>query len=467
MPAKKKPSEIKNRTIFTGDNLHVMRGMADESVDLIYLDPPFNSKHDYSAPIGSKAAGAAFKDTWNLSDIDEEWWGEISQEHPPLHTLLKAIKDIGGDSMMSYCIYMAVRLMEMRRILKDTGSIYLHCDTTAGHYLKLLMDSIFGAANYRNDISWKRSEPHNDAKRFGKITDNILYYQKSNARTWNVQYTDMSEKTRKMFRHVDEKGVYRGQKLTAEGLSGGGYEYEYKGHNRVWQYPKESMKRLEDEGRIHMPIKKGGLPERKYYMSEARGVPLQNIWTDIEKARGKERVGYPTQKPLALLERIISASSNPGDMVFDPFCGCATTCLAAEKLGRRWIGVDISELAAKLIKSRMLNAARAKDGEQETLDRFTKGAGEIVHRTDLPRQHAQRDPCIRNKLYGTQEGICNGCLHHFEIRHMDLDHVVPSGDGGPDADDNLQLLCSSCNRIKGKKTMGELKARLKDLKILN
>lgn len=166
------------------------------------------------------------------------------------------------------------------------------------------------------------------------------------------------------------------------------------------------------------------------------------------------------------MERIIKTSSNENDVIFDPFCGCATTCLAAEKLGRRWIGVDISELAAKLIKSRMLDAARAGDGEQETLDRFTKGAGEIVHRTDLPRQHAQRDPCIRNKLYGTQEGICNGCLHHFEIRHMDLDHVIPSGDGGPDADDNLQLLCSSCNRIKGKKTMGELKARLKDLGII-
>ncbi|MDA8003110.1 MAG: HNH endonuclease, partial [Alphaproteobacteria bacterium] len=351
--------------------------------------------------------------------------------------------------------------------LKPTGSIYLHCDTTAGHYLKLIMDAIFGVQNFRNDVTWQRtSNPHNDATRYGKITDNLLYYQKTSKRTWNVVYNPITEKTKKMFRHEDKRGRYRGVMLTAESLSGGGYRYEYHGHTRLWQRPLKSMLELEKQGMIHFPKKKGGLPEQKRYLKDVKGVPLQNIWTDIEKVSGKERIGYPTQKPLALLERIIQVSSNPGDTVFDPFCGCATTCLAAEKLDRRWIGVDISKLAAKLIKSRMLNAARAKDGTQETMEKFTKGAGEIVHRTDLPTLHAQRDPCIRNKLYGVQEGVCKGCDNHFQIRHMDLDHVIPKAEGGPDSDENLQLLCSSCNRIKGKKSMEELRSRLKELKII-
>ena len=442
-----------------------MRGIRSGSIDLIYLDPPFNSKHDYAAPIGSKAAGAAFKDTWSLSDIDKEWWGEISESHPALYKLLDAVQHVGGKSMMAYAIYMAVRIIEMHRILKPTGSIYLHCDTTAGHYLKLLMDSVFGAANYRNSITWQRTNPHNDAGRYGRISDVLLFYKKGN-HVWNTQYTELSDKTRAMYRHKDGRGVYRGLPLTAESLSGGGYRYEYHGHDRVWRRPRESMMQLERDGLVHLPKRDGGLPEKKLYLSDAKGVPVQDIWTDIRPALGRERVGYPTQKPLALLERIISASSNPGDVVFDPFCGCATACLAAEKLGRRWIGIDISELAARLIKSRMLDAARAKDGEQETIDRFTVGAGQIIHRTDIPRQHVQRDPCIKNKLYGVQEGVCKGCTKHFEIRHMHVDHEIPKAKGGQDDDSNLQLLCGSCNTIKGTKTMAELKARLRELGIL-
>ena len=477
MPAKKKSNTIKNRTIFTGDNLHVMRGMADESIDLIYLDPPFNSKHDYAAPIGSEAAGAAFKDTWNLSDIDEEWWGEIAESHPSLYKLLGAIRDINGKSMMSYAIYMAVRIIEMHRILKPTGSLYLHCDPTAGHYLKLIMDAVFGKNNFKNDLVWGRSGTANKGsqhapKKFGASHDMILFYakdvKKAKFNSPKVETTDLKKK----FPKIDKKGeryntatpLYCAPSMSPRP----NLCYKFRGFenksNSGWRMKKSRMEEEYQKGNI---VIENGKIERRSYMKNYAGHNMNDLWTDIPNAAGNERTGYPTQKPLALLERIISSNSDPNDVVFDPFCGCATTCLAAEKLDRKWIGVDISELAAKLIKSRMLSAARAEDGNQETIERFTKGAGEIVHRTDLPRLHAQRDPCIKNKLYGVQEGMCKGCHNHFEIRQMDLDHKIPRAVGGHDSDDNLQLLCASCNRFKGKKTMDELRARLKELKIIS
>ena len=461
---------IHSRTIFTGDNLYIMRGIRSNSIDMIYLDPPFNSKHNYGAPIGSEAAGAAFKDTWALKDIDLEWWGEINEANPGLYKILDAVKLVHGKSMMSYTIYMAVRLIEMHRILKPTGSLYLHCDPTAGHYLKLILDSLFGQKNFRNDITWKRFSSHNDGKRYGKISDTILFYTKSGKYTWNKIYTPYSEEyIKKEFKNTDERGRYMHRPLTAEGLAGGGFRYVFHGHDRVWKRPKKSMLALEKQGRIHFPKKRGGIPRYKIYLSEAKGLPLQNIWTDIPNVSGKEDTGYPTQKPLALLERIIKASTGKDDVVFDPFCGCATTCLAAEYTDRKWIGIDISAKAAQLIKSRMIDAASIRDkkgAKIDLMDKFTKGAGQIITRTDYPRQNPQKSPCLRNKLYGEQEGICNGCLHHFHLRHMEEDHKIPKADGGQDIDNNIQLLCGNCNRIKGKRTMQYLKARLRELGIL-
>lgn len=395
-----------------------MRGIRSESIDLIYLDPPFNSKHDYAAPIGSKAAGAAFKDTWSLSDIDREWWGEISESHPALYKLLDAVQHVGGRSMMSYAIYMAVRIIEMHRILKPTGSLYLHCDPTAGHYLKLILDSVFGKAMFKNEIIWSYQRWTGATRHFQKMHDTIYLYGKSE----EAKFTIIKE-------GYSKKSKHRGARFS----------------------------KVNRDGKI----------EQRYTDDESRMKAMRDVWEiSYLNSQSKERTGYPTQKPLALLERVIRASSDTGDVVFDPFCGCATTCLAAEKLGRKWIGIDISDLAAKLIKSRMLDAARAKDGEQETIDRFTTGAGQIIHRTDIPLQHIQRDPCIKNKLYGVQEGMCKGCIKHFEIRHMHVDHRTPRAKGGQDDDSNLQLLCGSCNTIKGTKTMAELRARLRELGIL-
>ncbi len=452
-------SAIKNRTIFTGDNLEILRGFPDDFIDLIYLDPPFNSKHNYAAPIGSKAAGAAFKDTWNLDDIDMAWWGEIAEVSRPLYEVLDMTRYVGGKNAMSYLIYMAVRILELHRILKDTGSVYLHCDPTMSHYLKMVLDAVFDRDNFRNEVIWKRFSAHNDGKRYGKITDSVLYYTKTNKYVWNKVYVDYSDEyIKKAFSNEDKRGVYQHQPLTADSLAGGGYEYEFQGHNRIWKYPLKSMKELENEGKLHIPKKKGGIPRKKVYREESPGIPLQNVWTDIPIVGGEEKLGYPTQKPLALLERIIKASSNEGDIVLDPFCGCATACSAAERLNRKWVGIDISPKAVDLLNARLVSEAG--------MDKYTKGAGILIHRTDIPIRKGNRSKNIKHQLFGIQEGRCNLCKHEIEFRHMEVDHVIPRAKGGPDDDANLQLLCGHCNRVKGKGTMEEAKVRLKELGVL-
>ena len=334
----------KNRTLWTGDNLDIMRGMNSASVDLIYLDPPFNSNRIYSAPIGSQAAGAAFKDTWTLSDVDEAWHGEIADKEPTLYAIIDAAGQAHGKGMKSYLIMMAVRLVEMRRLLKDTGSIYLHCDPTASHYLKLLMDSVFGAGNFRSEIAWKRSSAHSDArqgrKQHGRIHDVLFFYSKSGDWIWNPQHTPYDQTyIDRFYRHVEDG---TGRKFRLGDLTGpggaakGNPKYEVMGVTRYWRYSQEKMQQLIEAGRI-VQTGPGRVPAYKRYLDEMPGVPLQDIWIDIQPiaSQASERIGYPTQKPLALLDRIIRAGSNKGDTVLDPFCGCATALVAAERLQRR------------------------------------------------------------------------------------------------------------------------------------
>ena len=479
---------VRNRTIFTADNLHVMRGMADESVDLIYLDPPFNSKHNYAAPIGSKAAGAEFKDIWTLDDVDLAWWGEIADAHPGLYRVLEAAGVTAGKSMMSYLIYMAIRIIEMRRILKSAGSLYLHCDPTASHYLKLVLDAVFGQACFLADITWKRSFAHND-RMFGSLSDNILYYGKGrdviqNPDVVKVRFDD--EQLAKKYGLKDSKGRYMRDNLMAATTSKGESGMPWKGcdptaYGRHWSAPKTGryarhidrdlipgylgiegvharLDALDEHGLILWPKKKGGAPTLKRYAMEDQGTVPSNVWTDVPplSRMSKERLGYPTQKPLALLERIIAASSNEGDTVLDPFCGCATACSAAEKLNRKWIGIDVSPKAYELVKERLVREAG--------LDKYTRGAGEVIHRVDIPARKGKRTTRYKDVLYGRQAGNCRGCCHHFEYRHLEVDHVVPRAKGGPDMDENLQLLCGNCNRIKGPgRDMAGLKARLKEM----
>lgn len=394
--------KIKNRTIFTEDCLKIMRGMADECIDLIYLDPPFNSSANYAAPIGSMAAGAEFKDTWGLNDIDLAWYGEIADKNQALYELLTATQSAHGDSMMSYLIYMAIRTMEMKRILKETGSIYLHCDPTASHYLKLMLDCVFGKANFRNEIIWHYKTGGTSKKWFGRKHDVILFYSKSGIYTFNSQK-----------------------------------EKSYLSH----KYGFNNIEILRD---------KNG-----YY----RLVYVRDVW-NIPALRGNqaEATGYPTQKPVALLKLIIKAGSNKDDFVLDPFCGCATACIAAEIESRQWIGIDVSSKAFSLVKERLEKEVAVSDYHKNARD--VKRA--VIPRTDIPSDRdGKKSKDIKHVLYGKQEGACTGCLVHFPFRNMTLDHIVPLSAGGPDSDSNIQLLCGACNSKKGARlTQEELVARL-------
>ena len=449
-----------NRTMWTGDNLDIMRGMNSESVDLIYLDPPFNSNRNYAAPIGSEAAGAAFKDTWTLDDVDLAWHGEIADQHQALYAIIDAAREAHGKSMQSYLIMMGVRLLEMRRLLKPDGSIYLHCDPTASHYLKLLMDAVFGSGNFRTEIVWKRSSAHSDARQgrrqHGRIHDILLFYTKSEEWTWNTIYTEYDrEYVERFYRYQepDSGRRYRLGDITGPGgAAKGNPEYEVMGVTRYWRYSQERMQELIEQGRI-VQTRPGAVPAYKRYLDEMPGVSLQDIWADVKSLspQAKERVGYPTQKPLALLDRIIRASSNEGDMVLDPFCGCATACVAADRLDRQWIGIDLSPLAAKLVRQRM-------QAEGPLLY-------DLIHRSDIPqRTDVGQVPHYRTQkhtLFGLQEGICNGCRVAFPFRNFTVDHIISRSRGGTDHPDNLQLLCAACNSLKGNRTQPELIAGLR------
>lgn len=442
-----------NQTIWTGDNLAIMRGMNSESVDLIYLDPPFNSKANYAAPIGSKAAGAEFKDTWTLRDVDAEWINLIEAKHPALYRVILAAMT---NSDKSYLAYMAARLLEMRRVLKPTGSIYLHCDPTMSHYLKLTMDAIFGRRRFQNEVIWKRTSGHSDSKTMGAVHDVLLHYAISDAATYNVQFAAYADDyVARRYKHSDPDGRrFMDDNLTAKGLQGGGYEYEYKGVQSLWRVPEERMEALDREGRLYF-TRRGGI-RIKRYLDEMKGLPINDLWADIPpvNSRAKERTGYPTQKPLALLERIIAASSDPDDMILDPFCGCATACIAAQSVDhpRQWVGIDVAPKAAELVQSRM----------RDELGLFFQGA----HRTDIPRRTdlgqviRYNDAKNKRHLYGEQGGYCMGCAEHFPPRNLEVDHIVPRAKGGTDHLGNLQLLCGACNRVKGDRGMEYLRVKL-------
>lgn len=317
----------KNRTIWTGDNLEIMRGMNSESVDLIYLDPPFNSNRNYSASIDSKAVGAAFKDIWTSSNVDNVWHVEIAEREPSLYAIIDAAKDSYNKSMKSYLVMMAIRLFEMKRILKSTGSIYLHCDSTSSHYLKILMDSIFTHNNFRNHIIWCYKSGGSSKRYFSKKHDIIFLYSKSD-------------------------------------------DYIF--------FPKEQKSYMKPYSRKN--------PKQTYYKDQKGIFTLVNQkdwWDDIGMlaTSSKERTGYPTQKPRILLERMISASCPENGIVFDPFCGCATTLVAAEVLNMNWIGIDLSARAIDLAIQRVRN---------EVGELF----GEITERTDIPKREDNFNPII-------------------------------------------------------------------------
>ena len=398
-------TEKLNRNVFIRDNLEILRALSDQSMDLIYLDPPFNSHRNYSAPIRDKVVGFHFKDMWYLSDTDKSWWGELSENHPHLYEIIHAAGCINGNTDKAYLIYMAMRLLEMHRILKQTGSLYLHCDQTMSHSLKLMMDSIFGKENFVNEIIWYYRTGGGSKKSFAKKHDTLLFYAKS-------------FKKKKFF--IKKEKNY----TKAKGRKAG-----------IQNYGQADCEFFEDEEGVY----------NLTYMKDVWDIPYLN-------SQAKERVGYRTQKPLALLERIIKTSSEKGDIVLDPFCGCATACIASEKLNRKWLGIDISPLTETLVKNRLVNEL----GLKSTL---------VTIRKDIPIKNAllKTSKNIKYRLYGKQEGYCTGCKIHFQIVNLTQDHIIPRSKGGQDTDANLQLLCARCNSLKGDREMSWLKAKLKSI----
>jgi site-specific DNA-methyltransferase (adenine-specific) len=357
--------------LFYGDNLDVLREhIAHASVDLIYLDPPFNSNASYSILFkspegrGADAQIEAFNDSWTWGPAASGALMDITQSgNHALHTLMQAMRTaIGENAMMAYLAMMAVRLVELHRVLKPTGSLYLHCDPTASHYLKLVLDAVFGPQNYLNEIIWKRTSAHSSARRYGPVHDTILFYAKSANYVWHPAYQPYDESYLDSFyTHFDEDGRrWRRSDLTGAGTRNGETGLNWRGINvtakgRHWAWPPSELDKMDAAGRIHWPAKAGGMPMLKRYLDEQPGIPAQDVIGDIPPMHNlsDERLGYPTQKPVALLERIVSASSDEGQIVLDPFCGCGTAIDAAQKLRRQWIGIDVTHLAIGLVEKRL------------------------------------------------------------------------------------------------------------------
>jgi site-specific DNA-methyltransferase (adenine-specific) len=358
---------LTTNVLYYGDNLDILRRyLPDAAVDLVYLDPPFNSNRDYNVVFRDESGNAtdaqllAFEDTWHWGPSAEATYAYLTNtaRHEgrvpdKVSTIIAALRaGIGENQMMAYLVEMAVRLVELHRVLKPTGSLYLHCDPTASAYLKIVLDGMFGPKNFRNEIVWKRFNFHSDAKRFGRVADRILFYTKTDDFVFHTLRVPFSEEyTETKFTHVDPDGRrFRLSDLNPPG--GRGPVYEFNGVTKPWRMTEAKMRKLDGEGRIY---KKSQVAQLKRYLDELEGQSVHDVWTDVDPINpaAKERLGWQTQKPVALMERILEASSNAGDVVLDPFCGCGTALVAAEKLDRKWIGIDITYLSIAVMKARL------------------------------------------------------------------------------------------------------------------
>ena len=372
-------------TLYYGDNLKILRDyIKDESVDLVYLDPPFNSNRNYNVLFKNESGAeaesqiTAFEDTWHWNQQAEETYHELINEPDQVGRMIESFRHfIGNNQMMAYLVMMAVRLKELHRVLKPTGSLYLHCDPVASHYLKILLDTIFGVGSFKNEIIWKRTSSHgNVSVAYGDVTDTIFYFTKGSTATWNKPWVPLSDdQIKKKYSMVEPDG----RRYTTRDIRNPGYRpnliYDYKGykpHPNGWSFSLDKMKQYDEEGRLYFPSDPDGRIRLKLYLDETAGKAIQNLWEDIPpiNSQAQERLGYPTQKPVALLERIVAASSNEGDVVLDPFCGCGTTIAAAQKLNRTWIGIDITHLSVGLQKLRLRDSFGLTALTQSQADKY-------------------------------------------------------------------------------------------------
>ncbi len=559
---------MENRTLGVMDNLRFLRSLNNECIDLIAIDPPFATNETFTTkpkpPISeaelaeekalAKKHGARHnegigetrvQDVWNWDeDVHPDWLSRIEDDYPPVHSVIQAVEACASENEAAYIAFMAVRLIECRRVLKDTGSIYVHCDDHANGYLRMLLDAVFGAKNFKNEIVWKRTAGRSDAKRFGRVHDSIYFYAKSNQFTWNTQYAPHDpDYVKRMYRHDDGdgRGRWRSADLTANGhgKSGGEYFSQWKGVNlnagRMWNLPMRGgmadwieqnaipewkamtgvhnrLNALDEAGLIHWP-KRGKMPSLKRYLSSTKGRACEDVLTDIGKLEyaSSEKTGYSTQKPLVLYERIIRASSNPGDVVLDIFAGCATTAVAAENLDRRWIACDMAYRSWTMLKRRFaLNGVALDDmtsattdalkGKQPQMSRATSwtiGPNDLPEREDVDPEpfHSLAKPkrgkkSVRSSTWSGRipkdeakqilidefGAECWGCgweapvfpngdrdLTLLEVDHIWAKRDASAAGGGNDELYNLALLHRTCNGIKGNRlTLEELRQKNAD-----
>ena len=474
-----------NRTLFHGDNLAFLRGMNSGTVNLIATDPPFNKNRDFHSTPDSLAAGASFQDRWSWQDdIHEDWLVELQRDEPEVWHVITAAKEVYGGDMAAFLCWLGVRLLEMHRILRDDGSLYLHIDHTAHAWTKALLDAIFGRSNFRNEIVWRRNESgakgsQHDAGSWGSNVDYLLFYTKSNQVVFEPRIIrDFDEQEiKRRYPKIDENGERYHTKLTAWRQPSMGERpnlcYEFYGiappFPSGWRLSRERMEEEYAKGNI---VVLDGKLERRSYLKDYLGVSPGNLWTDTELLLGAnslERTGYPTQKPLALYERIIQASSNRGDMVLDPFAGCATTCVAAERLGRQWVGMDIWDRAHEVVLSRLEQENLAVRDKEQKERRWRLTFADITYTTNGPKRTDDGVPATlvlrtptgkptryppprkqHDRLLIDIGSFCQGCGrdYTFDPRVLEVDHIRPKSDGGSDAYDNLTLLCPPCNREK-------------------
>ncbi|MCX6841896.1 MAG: DNA methyltransferase [candidate division WOR-3 bacterium] len=442
------PDGTPTNLLYSGDNLDILRRyVKDESVDLLSLDPPFNSNQSYNVLFkerGGRMSDAqihAFEDTWKWGLDAEHALKEIVETGGAVSQTMQAFRTaIGTNDMLAYLTMMAPRLVELRRVFKPTGSIYLHCDPTASHYLRVLMDSIFRPERFINEIVWKRTSAHSDSQKYSSVTDFILFYSKTDVATWNPPYVAHDPKyldTKYRFTDADGRR-FRLSDMTSPHPRPN-MMYDWKGHKSPrsgWRYSKETMAKLDAQGRIWYPDTKEKRPQLKRYLDKSAGRLPDNLWTDIPpvNSQARERLGYPTQKPEALVERLITASSNKGDLVLDPFGGCGTAVIAAQRLGRRWIGIDITHLAINLMKRRLRDTF-GKDAQFQVIGEpvDVAGAQELAGRDPYQFQWWALDlvdarPAEQKK--GSDKGIDGRIYFHDEADSGQTKQVIISVKAG-------------------------------------